>query len=312
MAARWTAADIPDQTGRTLLVTGANSGIGLEAARELARKGARVIMACRSLDKAKAAAAHIRADVGAAASLEIRALDLASLDAVRACAEAVMADHDTLHGLINNAGVAGLPYRATADGFEMQLGTNHLGHFALTAALIPLLRATDGARVVNVASIMHRAGAIRFGDPHWRTGRYNPWLAYSQSKLANLLFTYGLQRRLEAASEGVSAVACHPGYSSTNLVVASPRMTGASLKEKAMVLAGVIAAQSAQMGALPTLFAAVAPGVRGGDYIGPDGPLELHGYPRRVRSNARSRSRIDADRLWALSERETGAAFEFG
>jgi NAD(P)-dependent dehydrogenase (short-subunit alcohol dehydrogenase family) len=304
---QWTEADIPNLSGKTIIVTGGNSGIGYEASLQLAGKGARVVLACRDQTKAKAAANAIRA-VHPNAIVDVMSLDLASLASVRAFAEAFHAQQRALDVLCNNAGVMALPYRKTADGFEMQFGTNHLGHFALTAHLLDLLRATPGARVVNVSSGAHRAGWIRFDDLQWQQG-YRKWLAYGQSKLANLLFTYELQRRLAAANVAVMSVACHPGYAATNLQSAGPRMAGSTFMEQMTQLGNRLFAQNAAMGALPTLYAATAADVHGGDYIGPDGMGEMHGYPRKVQSNGRSRDQETARRLWDVSEQLTGVHY---
>lgn len=304
---QWTEADIPNLSGKTIIVTGGNSGIGYEASLQLAGKGARVVLACRDQGKANAAANAIRA-THPNASVDVMSLDLASLASVRAFAEAFHAQHRRLDVLCNNAGVMALPYRKTADGFEMQLGTNHLGHFALTGQLLDLLRGSTGARVVNVSSGAHRAGKIRFDDLHWERG-YRKWFAYGQSKLANLLFTYELQRRLAAANVPVISVACHPGYAATNLQKAGPRMQGSTLLEQLSELGNRLFAQSAGMGALPTLYAIAAEDVNGGDYIGPDGMGELHGHPRKVQSNGRSHDQDAARRLWDVSEQLTGVRY---
>lgn len=309
MSQQWTAADVPDLSGKTIIVTGGNSGIGYEAARQLAGKNARVVLACRDQGKADTAAAAIRGE-HPGATVEVMALDLASLASVRAFAEAVRRQHPRLDVLCNNAGVMALPYRKTADGFEMQFGTNHLGHFALTGQLLDVLRQTAGARVVNVSSGAHRAGWIRFKDLQWERG-YRKWLAYGQSKLANLLFTYELQRRLTAAQVPVLSVACHPGYAATNLQSAGPRMAGSTFMERVTDLGNRLFAQSAAMGALPTLYAVAAPDVQGGDYIGPDGVGEMHGHPRKVRSNGRSHDQDTARRLWEVSEELTGVRYAF-
>jgi NAD(P)-dependent dehydrogenase (short-subunit alcohol dehydrogenase family) len=308
-SAHWTADDIPDLSGQTVIVTGGNSGIGYEAALQLARKGGEVILACRDLRKAHAAIEGIR---GARrdAAVEAVELDLANLASVHAFANVFRDRHRQLHVLCNNAGVMALPYRKTADGFEMQFGTNHLGHFALTGLLLDRLLETAGARVVTVSSGAHRMGKIRFDDPHWERG-YRKWLAYGQSKLANLLFTYELQRRLDAAGATLIAVACHPGYAATNLQVAGPRMAGSAAMESLSEFANRLFAQSAAMGALPTLYAATAADVHGGDYIGPDGLGELWGSPKKVPSSARSRDPETARRLWELSERQTGVQYAF-
>jgi NAD(P)-dependent dehydrogenase (short-subunit alcohol dehydrogenase family) len=304
----WTAADLPALTGKTIVITGANSGLGYESALALAGAGAHVVLACRDQEKGRAAERQIRA-AHPRATTELVALDLASLADIRRAAAALRAAHRRLDVLLNNAGVMALPYRQTADGFEMQLGTNHLGHFALTGLLLDTLLATPGARVVTVSSGFHRLGAIRFDDPQWQRG-YRKWPAYGQSKLANLLFTYELQRRLEAAGAGLLSVAAHPGYAATNLQATGPRMQGSSLLERASTFANTLFAQSAAMGALPQLYAAAAPDVRGGEYYGPDGVGEMWGHPTRVESNARSRDRDAAARLWALSERLTGVTYD--
>jgi NAD(P)-dependent dehydrogenase (short-subunit alcohol dehydrogenase family) len=304
----WTADAVPNLDGRTIVVTGANSGIGFEAALVFARKGAHVVLACRDPRRAAGAVDAIRA-ARANASVEVAALDLASLASIRACAAALRGTLRRIDVLCNNAGVMALPYRQTADGFEMQIGTNHLGHFALTGLLLPLLLDAPGARIVTVSSGAHRMGKIRFDDLHWQQ-RYAKWSAYGQSKLANLLFAYELQRRLEAAKTPTISVACHPGYAATNLQFVGPRMEGSTLMERLTGLGNRLLAQSAAMGALPTLYAATAGDVRGGDYIGPNGIGELWGTPRKVGSNARSRDREAAARLWTLSEQLTGVRFE--
>lgn len=287
----WTAQDILDQTGSTFVITGANSGIGLSAARELARKGGRVILAVRNTEKGEAAAREIGGDT------EVRALDLADLASVRAFADGVDEEVDVL---INNAGVMNVPLARTKDGFEMQFGTNHLGHFALTNLLLPQI--TD--RVVVIASGAHRFGRIRLDDLNWEHG-YQRHRAYGQAKLANLLFMSELQRRLAAAGSEVRAVAAHPGWAATNLQSRS----GNRLEN---LLVGTVGnrllAQSGDMGALPTLYAATQD-IPGNTYIGPDGPGEMRGHPTIV---GRAKYAEDADvaaKLWAESERLTGTHF---
>lgn len=304
---RWTTDHIPDQTGRVAVITGANSGLGLQSAHALAAKGATVVMACRSADKAAAAADEIRAATPDA-RLEVRALDLADLSSIAAFAEAVAADHDRLDVLLNNAGVMAIPRRETADGFEMQLGTNHLGHFALTGRLYPMLHATEGARIVNVASIAHTTGKMTFDDL-MREQRYERWSVYGQSKLANLLFTYGLARRLDEADHPTLCVAAHPGYSDTNLQHVGPEMDGNAFTAWIMRVGNQIVAQPADRGALPQLYAATADDVEQGAYYGPDGFRGFWGWPTRVRSNRRSRDVADQERLWAMSEELTGVVF---
>jgi NAD(P)-dependent dehydrogenase (short-subunit alcohol dehydrogenase family) len=303
----WTAADLPDLSGKTIIVTGANSGIGYEAALEFARHRAAVILACRSVDKASTALAQIKS-ASPDAAVEAMELDLASLSSVRAFADAFKKNHDRLHILCNNAGVMAIPYRRTADGFEMQMGTNHFGHFALTGLLFDLLLATDHARVVTVSSGAHRMGSIRFDDLNWQHG-YRRWLAYGQSKLANLLFCMELQRRLEKARARMISVACHPGYAATNLQAAGPRMAGSSMMESLMGVANSLFAQSAVMGALPTLYAATSPEVRGGDYIGPGGFAEMWGTPVKVGRSSAASDASAAARLWEVSEQLTGVHY---
>ncbi len=303
----WTASDIPDLSGKTIVVTGGNSGIGYEAALQFARKRADVILACRDLGKARTAAAQIAASASGA-KVEVMELDLSNLASVRGFSDAFHLQHQALHVLCNNAGVMAIPYRQTADGFEMQFGTNHLGHFALTGLLLDRLLATDGARVVNVASGAHRMGKIRFDDLQWKNG-YRKWMAYGQSKLANLLFTSELQRKVDAAGKKLLAVACHPGYAATNLQAVGPKMSGSSMMESLTELGNRLLAQSAAMGALPTEYAAVAPDVHGGDYIGPDGMAELWGNPVRVGRSAAAQDAAAASRLWEVSEQLTNVHY---
>jgi len=305
---RWTHEQIPDQSGRTVVVTGANSGIGLEAVKALARAGAHVVLACRDPRKADAALGAVRAEARQA-SLDVLPLDLASLASVRDFAKAFADRHARLDVLVNNAGVMAIPRRTTADGFEMQLGTNHLGHFALTGLLLERLLAAPAPRVVTVSSTAHRGGRMRFDDLHGER-RYTRWGAYGQSKLANLLFSYELARRAEAAGHALVAAACHPGYSATNLQFVGARMDGSRWMESVMSAANRLFSQDAAMGALPTLYAATAPEVRGGDYIGPDRFFETWGHPKKVGSSVRSRDREAARRLWEISEEMTGVRYE--
>jgi NAD(P)-dependent dehydrogenase (short-subunit alcohol dehydrogenase family) len=304
---RWSATDIPDLTGKTVVVTGGNSGIGFEAARELARRRAHVILACRDLAKAGEAIAQIHALLPSV-SLEAMPLDLASLASVHRFAHDFAARSTPLDVLINNAGVMAIPYRKTAEGFEMQLGTNHLGHFALTGLLLPALLAAPAARVVNVSSTAHKMGRINFADLQSEKS-YGKWAAYGQSKLANLLFTYELQRRLDGAKSRAISLACHPGYAATNLQATGPRMAGSHLMESIMEFGNRLFSQSAAMGALPTLYAATAHDAAGGDYIGPDGFFENSGYPQKTTSTARSHDRQAARRLWEVSEQLTAVRY---
>jgi hypothetical protein len=298
---------MPDLTGKTVVVTGANSGLGFEAARGFARKGARVVLACRNAGKGEAAREAILAELRGAA-VEVMALDLASLASVRAFAESFLSRSDRLDVLCNNAGVMALPRLETADGFEMQFGTNHLGHFALTGLLLSLLLRTPGARIVSQSSTAHRMGRVDFDDLDGKH-RYGRWSAYGQSKLANLLFTYELGRKLEKKRANAVSVACHPGYSATELQFAAARMEGSTLMERVFALGNSLLAQDAAMGALPMLHAATAPDVRSGDYIGPGGFAEMWGYPKKVRSSARSHDRALAAELWKVSEERTGVRY---
>jgi NAD(P)-dependent dehydrogenase (short-subunit alcohol dehydrogenase family) len=300
--ARWTAGDIADQSGRTAVVTGANSGLGYITALELARHGARVVMGCRDEGRGQAAMSRIRAEVPTA-DVDLQPLDMADLASVAAFAEGLRSEYPALDLLVNNAGVMAIPRRETADGFEMQFGTNHLGHFALTARLLPLLVDRPGARVVTVSSAAHKIGRIDFDDIMHEHG-YNRWTAYGASKLANLLFAFELQRRLAAAGAPLISVAAHPGTAATNLV--RPGAKGNPLKELFMTVGVRIVGQSEAQGALPQLYAACAPDVSGGEYFGPNGLGESRGYPKRVGSSSASKDPETAARLWALSEDLTG------
>jgi NAD(P)-dependent dehydrogenase (short-subunit alcohol dehydrogenase family) len=304
----WSATDIPDQSGRVAVVTGANSGIGLIAARELARAGAAVTVACRNTGKGEAAAGEIR-EREPGATVEVRALDLSDLSAVREFASGFRVERLDL--LVNNAGVMATPRRETADGFELQLGTNHLGHFALTGLLLAKLKASPEARVVTVSSGAHRTGRINFENLQGER-RYMRWSAYGQSKLANLLFAFELNRRAEAAGLVLRSMAAHPGYAATNLQSAGPGIGGgitALFNRTVMAVTNRVIAQSAEMGALPTLYAATFPDLPGGSYIGPDGLLEQRGHPKPVGSSGAARDPETARRLWEVSEELTGVEF---
>ncbi|MBW1601487.1 SDR family oxidoreductase [Streptomyces sp. JJ66] len=304
----WTTADIPDLTGRTAAVTGANSGIGLVTARELARAGAHVWLGCRDPRRGRDAHDQLTREVPKG-SFELVQLDLADLSSVRDAAERIGRETGgTLDVLVNNAGVMALPLRRTADGFEMQFGTNHLGHFALTGRLLPALRAARAARVVTVSSLAHRIGRIDFGNLSAER-RYSKWLAYGQSKLANLLFTHELDRRARAAGWTLTAVAAHPGMSATNLAAAGPRLAGRTRQAELLHRGTRLMTQSAEGGALPTLRAATDPDVTGGDYLGPGGVFETRGAPVWVSTTAAARDRATAHHLWAVSEELTGVTY---
>jgi NAD(P)-dependent dehydrogenase (short-subunit alcohol dehydrogenase family) len=293
---KWTTADIPDQTGRTAVITGANTGLGYETATALAAKGAHVVLAVRNLEKGKAAADLItRANPGA--SVAVQELDLTSLDAIRAAADQLKSNHDTIDLLINNAGVMMTPKSTTKDGFELQFGTNHLGHFAFTNLLLDRVLAAPGSRIVTVSSTGHRfVSGIRFDDLQWERD-YNRVRAYGQSKLANLLFTYELQRRLQGTT--TIAVAAHPGGSNTELM----RNLPVAIRGLGALLQPLF--QGPDMGALPTLRGATDPGVLGGQYFGPDGFAEQRGYPKIVASTAASHDTAAQRRLWTVSEELT-------
>jgi NAD(P)-dependent dehydrogenase (short-subunit alcohol dehydrogenase family) len=298
--AKWTTADIPDQTGRVAVITGANTGLGYETALALAEHGAHVVLAVRNLDKGKDAAARITAK-SPHAEVALQELDLTSLESVRAAARQLRSDHDHIDLLINNAGVMMTPKSTTKDGFELQFGTNHLGHFAFTGLLLDRLLPVPGSRVVTVSSIGHRVGRIRFDDLQSERS-YGRMRAYGRSKLANLLFTYELERRLVGLN--TIAVAAHPGSSSSELSRNVPPLVQA--------LFTPLELQGADMGALPTLRAATDPGVLGGQYFGPDGFAEMRGYPKVVASSSRSHDVDVQRRLWTVSEELTGVVYPLG
>jgi NAD(P)-dependent dehydrogenase (short-subunit alcohol dehydrogenase family) len=300
---KWTAHDIPDQSGKVAVITGANSGLGAAATRELARAGATAIMACRNLEKGAQAAEEVRNQVPDA-DLEVRELDLADLGSVRAFAEGHQGRLDLL---INNAGVMAPPRQETKDGFESQFGSNHLGHFALTGLLLPRLLEAPAPRVVTQSSGAHRIGKIDFDDLQGER-RYNNWRAYGQSKLANLMFCFELQRRATAAGAPLKSLAAHPGYAATNLQFAGP----ASVVERAFMAVGnVVIAQGPDMGALPMLYAATGPDLPGGSFVGPDGFLEQRGHPQVVTAAGKAYDEQVWRRLWEVSEELTGVRYDF-
>ncbi|MEU0397482.1 oxidoreductase [Streptomyces sp. NPDC006208] len=300
----WHAGDIPDQRGRVAVVTGANSGIGLVTARELARRGARVILACRSEERGAHALDRIAADAPDVL-VEVGALDLADLASVRRFADRY--PYDRLDLLINNAGVMALPYGRTADGFERQFGVNHLGHFALTGLLLPKLLDTPGARVISVSSVAHTLANLDIGDLNSERG-YRRWIAYARSKTANLLFVHELARRLGAAGSDVVAAAAHPGYAATNLQTAGPKMEGRRAATRIMEFGNRLLAQPAESGALPTLYAATAPGVEPDSFTGPR-LLGWRGGPAPSIRAGWTRNDVAGERLWAASEQLTGVTY---
>jgi NAD(P)-dependent dehydrogenase (short-subunit alcohol dehydrogenase family) len=303
-ADKWTEADVPDQSGRVAIVTGANTGLGYETARVLAARGAHVVLAVRDTEKGKAAAARI-SGLSPRADVKVVPLDLGSLQSVRTAAEEIKAAHPRIDLLINNAGVMYVPTRQpTKDGFEMQFGTNHLGPFALTGLLLEHLLPVEGSRVVTVSSVAHRIrAAIHFDDLQWERS-YDRVAAYGQSKLANLLFTYDLQRRLAAKNEPTIALAAHPGFSNTELMRHLPGPL-----QPAWKLFAPLVTNNAQVGALPTLLAATAPDVRGAQYYGPDGIGEVMGHPKLVKSTSQSHDEVLQEKLWTVSEELTGVTY---
>jgi NAD(P)-dependent dehydrogenase (short-subunit alcohol dehydrogenase family) len=306
MTNKWTAADIPDQHGRTAVVTGANSGIGFYAARELAGAGARVVLAVRNAEKGAEAVSRIRAAVPSA-EIEVGSLDLASLASIRGFASWFEGEHEGLDLLINNAGtMAFSPRRETADSFEMSLGTNYLGHFALTGLLLGRMEGREHARVVTLSGAFHRIGRINFDDLQGER-RYGRWRAYAQSKLADLVFAFELDRRLRAAGSTVRSLAAHPGYAATNIQTAAA--TSRLDRLFGRIGSNRLFAQSPEMGALPILYAATYPGLEGGAHIGPGSFFESRGYPKPAGSSAAARDEETARRLWEVSEELTSVRF---
>ena len=307
----WTAADIPPLAGRLAVVTGGNGGLGLEIADQLAAHDARVLIAARNLDKAAAAVRRIK-HAHPAADVDIIALDLSDLESVRRCAGQLTGEPVDL--LINNAGVMAIPLRYTAQGFEMQIGTNHLGHFALTGLLLPGLLHRPGARVVTMSSTAHSPGRIDIATiaPHQPPkSRYRRWRAYCQSKLANLMFSFELDRRVMAAGGALTSVAAHPGYAATDLQTAGAEMSGRRVTKWVMEIGNTLFAQSAAQGALPALYAATEPDIQGGGYFGPSGVGGHRGYPVAVGSSKAALDRSMARRLWEWSEQLTDVKYEF-
>lgn len=302
----WISEYMPDLTGRSVIVTGANSGIGFETAKALARKNASVTLAVRDITKGQHAAAAIGANVS------VSKLDVADLASVREFASEWSAQHPTgLDLLINNAGVMAIPRGESPQGYEMQLATNHLGHFALTGLLLPALIAIPNSRIVTVSSSAHRmVRGFNFDDPMGKK-KYRSWSAYGQSKLANLLFTAELQRRLTDHGLSTIAVAAHPGFTKTNLQGVSSQMRGAKLENRITELVNGLLGQSADMGALPTLFAATAPGLPGDSYVGPKDFKESRGYPTLVDRSDAAQDVVAAQQLWTLSEELTGVHYPF-
>ena len=304
---KWTEAEIPVQDGKTVVVSGANSGLGFHTSIALANKGARVIMACRNMEKGEEARQKVQA-LQPEIEPELWELDLSSLASVRTFAERLVERHGGPDLLINNAGLMVIPYMKTSDGFEMQFGVNHLGHFALTALLWPHISLKPEARIVNVSSAAHHFGKIRFEDIHWDQG-YKKWGAYGMSKLANLLFTRGLTRKITESNSSVIVAAAHPGWAETSLQAKGMLMAGSSRKAGMFNLANRLLAQSGAMGALPTLYAATAPHVESGSFFGPSGFMRMKGWPALEAPNPNRVTPEEAEKLWELSERLTGIKF---
>ncbi len=302
---RWSVADAPSLSGRTALVTGATSGLGLETAVALASRGARVLVAGRDAGRTDAAVARASGAAAEGGSAEPLALDLASLASVRAAVDEVRARLDALDVLVNNAGIMAPPFATTEDGFETQIGTNHLGHFALTAGLMPLLLAADAPRVVNVSSAAHRMGSLQPDDLHYENRSYSAWPAYGASKLANLLFTSELQRRADEMDVALVVAAAHPGFASTNLQYAGPAYAQNVVGRTVTKVVNAVMSQSAADGALPQIYAATMPDVAGDEYFGPDGFQETRGGPTRVGRSKAADDKALARRLWDVSAEQT-------
>jgi NAD(P)-dependent dehydrogenase (short-subunit alcohol dehydrogenase family) len=305
----WTASDMPSLDGDVVVVTGANSGLGFEATKAFARKEATVIMACRDRGRGETAAAEIREAVDGA-DLDVRICNLAALDSVERFAEGVSEEYDAIDVLCNNAGVMAIPRAETEDGFEMQFGVNHLGHYALTGRLFDLLAEADDARVVTHSSGMHEQGEMDFEDLHWEDS-YSKWAAYGRSKLANLLFAFELQRRMDRNDvASVRSLGCHPGYADTNLQMRTAEESGNPLLKPIMRVTNAILAQSPDRGVLPMLYAATAD-VDGGSYVGPGGFMDMRGAPELQEPSADARDEDDARRLWEYSREATGVTYPF-
>ena len=307
----WTENRMPDMDGKTVIVTGANSGLGYEVTRALARHGATVVMACRRTNHAKTVKGQILTELPDA-TLDVRELDLADLASIQEFADDFTEEYDELHVLCNNAGVMAVPRDETADGFELQFGVNHLGHFALTGRLLDSLLDTDGeTRVVTQSSGVHERGTIDFDDLQSER-EYDKWAAYGQSKLANVLFAYELDRKLHGAGiDDVTSVACHPGYASTNLQRRGPEREGSRLRMWMMRVANAVFAQSAERGALPMLYGGTAEEIEGGEYVGPSGVMNMRGLPSTQSSSDESYDEGVAKRLWNTSEELTGVTYDF-
>ena len=305
----WTDESIADQTGKVAVITGANSGLGLASAVALARHGAEVVLACRSPERGEAALAQVRA-AATGAYPQVVTLDLGDLGSVAKAADELGSRVDKVDVLMNNAGIMAVPYAPTVDGFESQFGTNHLGHFAFTGRIVALVSAAPSPRIVTTSSFAHWFGRIRWLDPNWEHS-YRKWQAYGQSKLANLLFAFELDRRAGSHGSSVMSVAAHPGYAATQLQTAGPQLEGSQMKADAAAFGNRLFAQPAASGAWPQLFAATAAGVAGGDFFGPDRLLGLRGHPKRTWAHAKAYDPRASRRLWELSEALTGVVYDW-
>lgn len=306
---KWTAEKINNLKGKNVIITGANSGIGFEVAKKFAENNARVIMACRDLEKGGEAKEKIEENIEES-EIEVRKLDLADLSSIKKFTKEYKANNDKLDVLCNNAGVMAIPRQETKDGFEKQFGVNHLGHFALTAHLIPVLKEAEESRVVTQSSGLHEKGSIDFENLMLEE-EYDKWDAYANSKLANVLFANELQRKLEEQDLDMKSIACHPGYASTNLQYRGPEEEGSKLKLFGMKIANTLLAQSAEKGALPMLYSSVSTDIEGGEYIGPDGLGNMRGYPEKQESSEESQDKNVAEALWTRSESLTDVDFQF-
>ncbi|WP_420545848.1 oxidoreductase [Nitrosopumilus sp.] len=307
MKQKWSFDDIPDLSGRTIIVTGGNSGLGFEAVKSFSAKGSQTILACRDEDSGESAKKKIQEE-HPNAQINIMSLDLADLESIRSFAAKFDEQHDNLDVLLNNAGIV-CPYKKTKDGFEIQMGTNHLGHFALTGLLLNCLKNTKGSRVVNVSSLGHKFGKMDFDNFMFEKGNYSIMKAYGNTKLSNLLFTYELQRRFEKFHVDCIAVAAHPGVAKSNL---AKHVSKKLLYKIGMGISNLIMSQSTSMGVLPEIRASVDPLVKGGDYFGPGGFQEWRGHPVKVKSNDASYDLKNAKELWNISEKLTKVRYDFG
>ena len=307
---KWNYEDIGDQTGKIFLITGANSGLGLSASRGLASHGATVVMTSRSIEKGTEAVESIKKEYPQA-KLDVMQLDLASFKSIKEFATSFKSKYNQLHGLLNNAGIMQPPFRKTEDGLELQMGTNHFGHYLLTGLLLDVIKTTPGSRVILQSSVVHEnTKGINFDDIN-NEKKYNRTGVYAQSKLANLLFAFELNRKFQEHNINAIALGVHPGYSATNLQSNGPSLGGASIFSRMYKISNFLVAQNVNKGALPLVYAAVASDVHGGDYIGPTGFRRMRGFPRRLKAKETAYDEEAAKKLWAISEEKTGLHYNF-